>query len=73
MSHEAIKNYISIINRVSNKYFFHLNHTKYSSMSADDFPVDFNKFKLVYRVPAKWNMAINFAMDEFEFLYQADK
>jgi hypothetical protein len=73
MSHEAINNYINIINRISKKYIFHLNHTKYSSMSADDFPIDDNKFKLVHRVSAKWNMAINFAMDEFEFLYQSKK
>lgn len=73
MSHETINNYINIINRISKKYIFHLNHTKYSSMSADDFPIDDNKFKLVHRVSAKWNMAINFAMDEFEFLYQSKK
>jgi len=73
MSHETINNYINIINRISKKYIFHLNHTKYSSMSADDFPIDENKFKLVHRVSAKWNMAINFAMDEFEFLYQSKK
>jgi len=73
MSHETINNYISIINQISKKYIFHLNHTKYSSMSADDFPIDTNKFKLVYRISAKWNKAINFAMDEFEFLYQSKK
>jgi hypothetical protein len=73
MSHETIKNYIGIINRVSRKYIFHLNHTKFSSMSADDFPIDINKFELMYRAPARWNMAINFAMDEFEFLYKAKK
>tara|TARA_B110000967_G_C18865987_1_gene552715 strand:+ start:1017 stop:2159 length:1143 start_codon:yes stop_codon:yes gene_type:complete len=73
MSNETIKNYIAIFNRVSKKYIFHLNHTKYSSMSADHFPINMDKFELVSRSPAKWNMAINFAMDEFEFLYQVKK
>jgi hypothetical protein len=40
-------------------------------MSADDFPVDLDKFELVKRSPALWNKAINFSMDEFEFLYKA--
>jgi len=70
MEPKAINNYINIINRVSKKYIYHLNHTKYCAMSANDFLIDMNKFEIVRKAPALWNKAINLAMDEFEFLYK---
>lgn len=73
MSPSAVKNYFNIINNISNKYIYHLNHVKYSSISADKFPVNLDKFELIYRKPALWNKAINFFMDEFEFLYKKKK
>ena len=39
-------------------------------MKADEFKVDLNKFELVYRAPALWNMARNIEMDEFEYLFK---
>ncbi len=71
MPPNTIKNYINIINRISNNYIYHLNHTKYSTMSADDFPINLDKFELIKRTEALWNKAINFSMDEFEFLYKS--
>jgi hypothetical protein len=70
MPPNVIKNYFGIINRVSKKYIYHINHTKYSSMSADNFPINLDKFELENRHPALWNKAINSSMDEFEFLYK---
>lgn len=70
MSRETINNYINEFNRVCNKFIFHVNHNKVSLVKADEFPIDKNKFELVFRAPALWNMARNAEMDEFEYLYK---
>ena len=70
MSSEAVDNYLAHFNRLSNKFIFHINHTRDSVVKADEFKVDLNKFELVYRAPALWNMARNIEMDEFEYLFK---
>ncbi len=70
MSVEAVDNYLCHFNRMSNKFIFHINHTRDSVVKADQFKVDLNKFELVYRAPALWNMARNIEMDEFEYLFK---
>jgi putative sugar O-methyltransferase len=70
MSSEAVDNYLGHFNRLSNKFIFHINHTRDSVVKADEFKVDLNKFELVYRAPALWNMARNIEMDEFEYLFK---
>lgn len=70
MSREAVKNYFKVFNRVTNKFIYHVNHTKRGPMKADEFPVDTDKYELVYRAPALWNMALNPWMDEYECLYK---
>ncbi len=70
MSREAIENYIIHFNRIAKKFIFHVNHTRSSLIKSDEFKVDLNKFELLYRAPALWNMARNNDMDEFEYLYK---
>ncbi len=70
MSLETIDNYLSHFNRIAKKFIFHVNHTKYSVVKADDFKIDLNKFELMYRAPALWNMVRKIDMDEFEYLYK---
>lgn len=71
MSLNNVANYIAQFNRVSSKFIYHVNHTRIPPVRADDFPIDFNKFELVTRAPAMWNMARQPDMDEYEYLYKA--
>ena len=50
-------------------YFLHVNHTRASLVNADNFEIDQQGFKLIYRIPALWNAARNLLMDENEYLY----
>lgn len=70
MSRETINAYMGHFSRVAAKFIYHLNHTRHCLVPADEFPVDTDKFELVYRAPALWNMARNPDMDEFEYLYK---
>ena len=70
MSSEAVSNYISIFNRIAKKYIFHVNHTRNSLVSAEDFGVDHHQFGLIYKIPALWNAGRNLDMDEYEYLYK---
>ena len=38
---------------------------------SDDFAFDFDKFELISRAPALWNMARNKDMDEYEYIYKS--
>jgi len=70
MSAETINVYIPELKRASKKYIFHVNHTVHSnSLTADEFGIEDEKFKLLSREPALWNMGRNSNMDEFEYLY----
>lgn len=73
MSRETIDTYIYHFNRAAKKFIYHVNHTRDSLVSADEFKIDLNKFELAYRAPALWNMARNIDMDEFEYLYKNKK
>jgi putative sugar O-methyltransferase len=70
MSREAVSNYIDNFNRIANKFIFHINHTRSTVIKSDDFNIDLNKFELLYRAPALWNLARNKEMDEFEYLFK---
>jgi putative sugar O-methyltransferase len=50
-------------------WFFHVNHTKKSVMSAKDFPIPSN-FSLISEQLAAWNLGRNSEMDEYEFIYK---
>jgi putative sugar O-methyltransferase len=71
MSLSNVKNYVNQFNRISSKFIYHINHTKITQAKADEFNFDFNKFELISRAPAIWNMALNSDMDEFEYIYKA--
>lgn len=68
MDEETIINYLNQMDRITTKYFYHVNHTKKCKWSADKFPVS-PAFKLLSRQKALWNLGRNIQMDEFEFLY----
>lgn len=70
MSKETIENYIGHLNRFTSKFIFHVNHNKVSVVKASDFGISKDKFELVFRSTALWNMSRNKDMDEFEFLYK---
>lgn len=70
MSHETISNYVAVFNRIAKNYIFHVNHTRNSLVSADDFGIDQDKFDLIYKIPALWNAGRNLYMDEYEYLYK---
>jgi putative sugar O-methyltransferase len=71
MSPATIHHYInqSALLLKSGGWFFHVNHTKHSIVSAKDFPVP-NDLKLMSEKVAEWNSGRNWNMDESEFLYQ---
>lgn len=69
MHTEAVHNYIEQICRITNGVILHINHTSYSKVSADDFNIDLNKFKLISKDPVIWNKYINKFSDEFEYIY----
>lgn len=71
MTRPTIHKYLEHINRCTIQYFFHVNHTSNCKVGADEFPVDLQKFALLFRAPALWNHARNKDMDEFEFVYKA--
>jgi len=74
MSKETINHYVkqSAILIKSEGWFFHVNHTKNSLVSARDFPIS-DEFSLISEEMAAWNLGRNLNMDEFEFLYRKDK
>jgi hypothetical protein len=73
MGLDSIKNYIDIICRVASKYFYHLNHV-YWEVSADNFPVDLEKFQLLFRNPTNWGKDPRaYKIDQHEFLYKVKK
>ena len=57
MSKETIENYIHHFNRFTNKFIFHVNHNRNSVVRADEFSIDLDKFDLIVRAPALWNLA----------------
>jgi putative sugar O-methyltransferase len=70
MSAEAIKEYINQLGRIGGRYFFHVNHTTRSLVSADDFGIEQQGFSLMYRNPALWTRGRTMSVDECEYLYK---
>jgi putative sugar O-methyltransferase len=74
MSVETINTYINEFTRIicDTGYFQHVNHNKNSLIIADDFGINPEKFSLLYKTPALWNMGRNTQMDEYEYLYRKE-
>lgn len=70
MEPSAISNYLVQMKRITKRFFYHVNHINNCVLSADKFDIDADKFSLIYRIPALWNLAQNINMDEYEFLYE---
>lgn len=73
MSLNNVANYVQQFNRLASKFIYHVNHTRIPPVRADDFAFDFDKFELISRAPALWNLARNKDMDEYEYLYKAKR
>lgn len=71
MSQKTINYYVLQSANLLNKggWFFHVNHTKHSLVSARDFPIP-NNFLLISEEFAAWNFGRNSDMDEYEFIYK---
>jgi putative sugar O-methyltransferase len=70
MSTETINIYITELKSISKEHIFHVNHTERShSLKADEFGIDDNEYKLIYKKPALWNLGRDIVMDEGEYLY----
>ena len=73
MSQQTISHYVlQSANLIkAGGWFFHVNHTKNSLVSARDFPIPDN-FSLISEEFAAWNLGRNSNMDEYEFLYKKE-
>ena len=71
MSLQTINYYVLQSAKLINEggWFFHVNHTKHSLVSARDFPIT-DDFMLVSEEFAAWNLGRNSNMDEYEFIYK---
>jgi len=71
MSPETIEHYVLQAAKLikDRGWFFHVNHTKVSLVSARDFPIPKN-FTLLSETFAQWNLGRNQNMDEYEFVYR---
>ena len=74
MSQQTINHYVNQSAKLIKKggWFFHVNHTKNSLVSARDFPIPKN-FSLISEEFAAWNLGRNSNMDEYEFLYRKNE
>lgn len=71
MSKEAMENYVKIICHATSQYIYHLNHAHWE-ISGDDFPIDLEKFSLLFRNPTNWGKdPDNYRLDQHEYLYLA--
>jgi putative sugar O-methyltransferase len=69
---ETINFHVEKICKITSRFFYHLNHV-YWEVSADDFPIDHAKFKLIFRNPTIWNKDFrDYKIDQHEYLYCAD-
>jgi hypothetical protein len=75
MAPDTIANYVKTICKASSKHFYHLNHAVHSLISADLFPVDTEKFALLFRFPSMWGKSKerNSDIDEHEYVYVVKK
>jgi len=72
MEVDAISNYIKLICSATSGFFYHLNHAVIARVSADLFPIDYDKFELQFRYPAMWGKfdGRNPVLDEHEYIYK---
>lgn len=71
MSKETIENYVKLITYFTRDYFYHLNHVHWE-VGADSFPIDLNKFQLLFRNPTNWGKdPRRYQLDQHEFLYKS--
>jgi putative sugar O-methyltransferase len=69
MSAEAIEEYVKQMTKISRKYFLHVNHTRRSLVSADNFGIERHGYQLLHRKAALWNQGRELVVDEYEYLY----
>jgi hypothetical protein len=71
MGREAIENYIKLISKFTQDYIYHLNHVHWE-VNADSFPIDLNKFQLLFRNPTNWGKdPRRYQLDQHEYLYKS--
>jgi putative sugar O-methyltransferase len=69
MDIESVNNYVNKICNITSLYFYHLNHV-YWPVSADNFPIDYDKFELHLRFPSMWGRdPQNCTIDHHEYVY----
>ena len=67
----SMENYVRIISKITLDYIYHLNHVHWE-VSADTFPIDLNKFQLLFRNPTNWGKdPRKYHFDQHEYLYKA--
>jgi hypothetical protein len=71
MSSASVNNYVNLICQITKDFILHLNHV-YWEVSSDNFPIDYNKFQLLFRNPTMWGKdPMRYSLDQHEFLYVA--
>jgi hypothetical protein len=71
MGQETIEKYIKLISNFTQDYIYHLNHVHWE-VGADAFPIDLNKFQLLFRNPTNWGKdPRRYQIDQHEFLYKS--
>lgn len=71
MGKDTMEHYVKVISKITENYFYHLNHVHWE-ISADNFPVDMDKFQLLFRNPTNWGKdPRNYKLDQHEFLYKS--
>ena len=69
MDVESVNNYVAKICNITSLYFYHLNHV-FWPVSADNFPIDYDKFELHLRFPTMWGRdPRNCQIDHHEYVY----
>jgi putative sugar O-methyltransferase len=71
MSPATIGVYVAQIARTTRGHFVHVNHNRDAVVTADNFGVEDHGFSQVSRRLAGWNLGINAASDEYEYIYKA--
>jgi len=69
MDAPTIENYAKQFSRICRHAILHVNHVRNSLVSANDFPFDAEKFLLVSKTRAEWNIGRDLQCDEYEFAY----
>lgn len=71
MGRDTMENYVQLISKITQDYIYHLNHVHWE-VSADSFPIDLNKFQLLFRNPTNWGKdPRRYHLDQHEYLYKS--